>query len=371
MNSTNPTSVPSLIETRQSYTGNYDQKENIRENIENFIKDYWLDDIDDLSTAFEPEWGPYEVNSEFKQIEAMDVPKWFAKQISQGHIAAFFISLLFTKETFFDCQVEDFDQPSSYTCGRKIRQLMYSIMFKGIESEKIVISEYDRSQKQEGKCQVVKIPLPIEANINDMHIPSLSEIAEMEDKRQFLFDALGLESTVQFSSIFQLVLTAMMYWKKSSGLGINELHIAAILLCMIKSALNGEEVMSDKQPEILGYPVTDPQNMFQIRKRLFLKTGHFTQVRREFDIGIIHAFAEFQALLRDVMYLNELLQYPLQPVCPSRVFNGVFLYNAYCELQSHDTPKMYMCELLGNLSEDLKTLMDFLDMGADQSNDDT
>ena len=366
MNTTKPTSVTSFIET---YIHNQDQRKDDGHKIGKFIKNYNLKDVADLSAAFEIDWDPYETDSEFKQIEALNVPKWFAKQISQGHIDAFFIYLLFTKETFFDCQVEDFDQPSSYTCSRKLRQLMYSIMFKDIESEQIVISEYDRSLKKEGKRQIVKNHVPVQSNINYMNIPSLSEVTELKDKCQFFFDALRLNSTLQFNPNVQLALIVITYWKANSELGINELHTGAILLCMIKLALDREENMSGKQAGILGYPVIDHQNMFRIRKRLFFLTEHERHASREWDMGIIHVFAEFQAVLRDIMYFIELLQYPFKPVCPSRVFNGFFLYNAYCELQCPGDPKKYMCELLGNLSQDLKTLLHFLDLRADQNND--
>ncbi len=85
----------------------------------------------------------------------------------------------------------------------------------------------------------------------------------------------------------------------------------------------------------------------------------------QLDLSIVHAFAEFQSILRAVMTLNEFLQCPFQLVCPSKVYNGVFLYNVFGELKRKKDPHLFIFELLGTLSDDLKDLINLLDKVSD------
>ncbi len=260
--------------------------------------------------------------------------------------------------------MEDFDKPSANIFARSIRQIMYSILFKHID-KKTMIYEYDRSLQVDGKCQIEEHQISLKAEVNDTSIPSLSEVKDMDNPGQFMRLALGLDPIFQSDSDIQLVLLAMAFWKKNSYLNIKNVHIHAIFLSMINLAL--EDMENDKvikSSNIFGYAISEPQCMEMAGHRL---SRYYEKSIKSTDLSIVHAFAEFQSILRAVMNLNEFLQCPFQPICPSKVYNGVFLYNIFCELKSKKDLNLFICELLGTLSDDLKDLINLLDAISDKT----
>ena len=336
------TSPNSIIEEALSYIHDVDQRNEVQQKIEQSMKFYQLQDVSDLSAAFEPEWDPYESETEFKQLEALNIPKWLAKRISKDAIGTFLINALCTQtvpeqKIFLKRQVEDLDQPSPHTCSRKIRQTMYCMMFKDIEDKPRYICECDRSVRKGGKCQIEEDHV----SLNAIDFPSLAEIPNMKKKdiSQLMFHALGLDPFDQSESDMHLALIAMRFWRENSVLNIDNLHIYTLLLCMIKLAL-------DSSSEIFGHQVSDSQTARQKLRDFCQKAS-----QRAFDITVLHSFAEFQSILKALMNLNEFLQCPAKPVRPSQIFNGVFLHNTFCELQSHDDPKSHICEILAGAAD--------------------
>ncbi len=331
-----PTLGP-LITKALSYIPNKDE---VRQKISKSMEYYSLTNIHDLSTAFESEWNPYEVHSEFRKLQSFNIPEWFVKQISKDRIGTYILTVLFTRRTHLKCQVEDFAQPSSHACARKIRQIMYSILFKDTENKPTSICEYDRSGYNIQPNEVTMM-----ANVNGITIPSLGQISDMEDTRQFFFHVLGLNPNDEIESDIEIALIAMSFWKQNSELGINNLHLYALLLCIIK--LNLELGAVTKSSQILGHDIKESQNVEGSIRRLKEYHEKVDVKERDFEISVVHAFTEFQSIHRALMNFNEFLKCPVKPVCPSQMFNGGFLYSTFCDLRDHHhDPKSHIYEII-------------------------
>ncbi len=186
----------SIIEKALSYLNDRERIVEVRKKIYKSMESYQIENVYDLSGAFKPDWDPYESGSEFKQLEAFNIPQWFAKSLSQGRIGSFFITTLFSKRLYLTCKIEDFEQTIANTCARSIRQLMYSMLFQHMD-EKPIIYEYDRSLRIDEKCQIEDHKISLKTEVNVTSIPSLSEVEGMEDPGQFMCLALGLDPNFQ------------------------------------------------------------------------------------------------------------------------------------------------------------------------------
>ncbi len=352
LDSDKPKTTESIIKQVLSFIDkNYRPK--VQEMIEKSVAYYTFKDFEsDLSSAFELDWDPYQ--SAFKVLEAHNIPVWFARDISRSLIPTHFLNALFMKRVFRKCQIEDVSLESSHACSRPIRLLMYSIMLRNTTGVDLSegVCEYDRHQKSYKKYQIDPL-----TSVHGIEIPTLDEIPSLEDiqKRALVLQALGIDPDMQsrIQSELLLVFAAMAFWIKHSTLDIHELHICALILCIIKLNLDQKsELAAPVSHKIFGYPVTDPQEVLDsVKTRLskHSKPPHYTR-GKPFYVRTVHTFSEFQSVLLAMMDFNELLQRPFLSVCPSQVLSGVFLYNVFSELCLRSEPKLYISEMLGRSS---------------------
>ncbi len=358
LDSDKPKTTDSVIKLVLSFIDkNYRPK--VQEMIAKSMAYYTFKDFEsDLSSAFELDWDPYQ--SAFKVLEAQNIPVWFAREISRSRIPTHFLNALFVKRVFRKCQIEDVSLESTHACSRAIRILMYSIMFRNVTPIRNTsdadlregVCEYDRYQKSYKKYQIDPI-----TSVQGIEIPSLDEIPSMEDieKRSFVLRALRLDPDMQsrIKPESLLLFIAMAYWIKNSELDIHELHVCALIVCVIKLNLDQEDgVANPPCHQICGHPVTDSREVLDsVKTRLskHSKPPHYTR-GKPFYVRTVHAFSEFQSVLLAMMDFNEVLQRPFLSVCPSQVLNGVFLYNIFSELCLRSEPKLYISEVLGRSS---------------------
>ena len=353
-----PAKSPSaIVEKALSYIRDRNRRDDVRQKVEKSVQSYLLDDVVDLSNAFENDWNPYDDASDFKHLQDLKIPQWFAKRFSQDRIDNSVLDALYTQKVFLKCQVEDFTQPSSHACARKIRQITYSILCKGEDDKTRIrsVCEFDRIQRRvEGNQIAMKM------KVNGKAIPSLDQITELEVAGEFLYHALELDPSVIQKSDEELALMAMAFWRNTSKMDISNLHIYALLLCMIKLALDREHkaVPRTKSSDVLGFLFSKSVELVRKKLKQYHKKAALYVKARPLDISIIHAFAEYQSIFSALLNLNEVLRCPVKPICPSLVYNGVFVYNVFCELSTHSDAKFYICEILD------EAVMGFSDMFA-------
>ncbi len=338
-------SLSAIVEKALSYIRDRSRRDEARQMVEKSIKSYLLDNIVDLSAAFNSEWNTYAGDTDFKYLETLKIPQWFAKQFSQDRIDNSVLDALSTQKVFLKCQVEDFTQPSSHACARKIRQMTLSILCKGEDEKTRIrnICEFDRIQRRVEGNQIA-----IKMKINGKAIPGLDQIAELEDAGEFLYHAVELDPSVRQTCNEELAMIAIAFWKKNSKLEISNLHIYALLLCMINLSLDREHkaVIRTKSSDVLGFLFSKSVELVRKQLKQYHKKAALYVKARPFDISGIHAFAEFQSVFSALLNLNEVLKCPVKPICPSLVYNGVFVYNMFCELSTHSDAKFYICEIL-------------------------
>ncbi|XP_013379314.1 protein asteroid homolog 1-like [Lingula anatina] len=215
------------------------------------------------------------------------LPAWFAEQFRFSRVPKLMLNAVSLHRIFLLAQVEDMKQSSSYTCSRKLRQIIYGLLLthdkncnkeitestqtndinKGankeisitkstedvMTNEKLVkdssdndkdvssvayIVEYDRENKSQRKILVE----PMFEIPQYGPLPSLSSIPALscQERRDLLVSSLqqtGIERLDEVAEMFQLVLRAMVFWIMNAHPRVTQLHVSVLLVTLIKLAV--------------------------------------------------------------------------------------------------------------------------------------
>ncbi len=70
------------------------------------------------------------------------------------------------------------------------------------------------------------------------------------------------------------------------------------------------------------------------------------QNRKEFNLKLVHSFAQLQHCIQIIGILNSVLNFPFEPCQPHAVFSGTFLYNFYSEMHKRKLGDGYVTRTL-------------------------
>uniref|UniRef100_A0A3Q2ZT92 Asteroid domain-containing protein n=1 Tax=Kryptolebias marmoratus TaxID=37003 RepID=A0A3Q2ZT92_KRYMA len=235
-----------------------------------------------------------------REPPVLELPQWIIEAVRTGELTSFVTTVLTEKKMTLPPLVEDFSQPSSYKAALQIRRYFYGLLV-GTET----CTEYDREDPGPGPgpgpvVRANRVMLVIYVMINQISLQ-----ASMHLRQNILFEALKVStersSTENVPDHLKLPFRVTQFWfeyRQQNHPGpVNQFCLQALLL---------------------GF-LPDQPGAQLMHHHVFAAGGAF---KREMDglkakagplqLDVTHAFSQWQCCMRQSLYLNQLLKFPLQ-----------------------------------------------------------
>ncbi|KAK6327178.1 hypothetical protein J4Q44_G00028230 [Coregonus suidteri] len=241
------------------------------------------------------------------------LPDWTLLPLTKGRLPTRMVDVLQLRKVIQGVQVEDLHLPSGNTTSRPIRQVLYGLLL----GERREVEEYDREGKNLTSSKVKAI-LPSAAQ----HL----QLATLDQAPQSVRLEVFLETLDR--PLLQALLLGLVYGE----------------LCRQRKSQKGF---------IEEGPVLE-------RLRGLIQRG-----ARGLDLGVAHAYSQWQCCMRDGLDLNQLLCLPLpEPQC-AWLYRGTLVHQLVAELRQGVNPESLLME--DPPSEQLYSAM----LGATRSSQET
>ncbi|XP_017021970.1 protein asteroid [Drosophila kikkawai] len=357
-----------------------------------------------------------EVDSDGDEEEEVEVedktllfPQWFLDKLYPANLSRYFVDLIHLRKYINNPQIEHFPFHDSNELALPILNYVFSLLHhvEGAKTEPQLDEEgnplpieFTYLTRAVRVTNVKYLKMPIEKEPEYSFEPSCPDARHL----RFIFEANlpHVETEKLFRKLedlpedLRLYFLAIIYWLHRSE-HCDQLHLHALLLGLIVlrtidvtipaerevkafhkrfgKILKQERSVRDKEaaegirrgikPSLLELPVPDrmphvPKSDCYLTQERLLPHFHMQEIfKKKFDLyssTVIHAFAEFQAVVYQLNGLNALLDLPLPSPRMNQLFCGAFLYNMY-DLLRNRTDVRYHIENF--LLPDSKLMFDF------------
>ncbi|XP_061573774.1 protein asteroid homolog 1-like [Cololabis saira] len=235
-----------------------------------------------------------EVPPPFQQESGL-VPDWARLALTQTRLTPNILDVLRLQRMSLGIAVEPRDRPSVYVISRPIRQMMYGLLLGGGTS--LQVTERDRVDSH-----LIYVPVrpAFSATSKRLRLSSLHE-AEPFERLLVLMEALGVteESLSLLPAQLKLPVAVTCFWLQMAQPPPDLTLLKALLLGMSMGV------------------VTRPKAASQ--------TGNHRGAKKP-DVGVVYAFNQWQACLKDSVHLNQLLGFPLPDPEIARLYQGTTLH---------------------------------------------
>ncbi|XP_076593494.1 single-strand DNA endonuclease ASTE1 [Chaetodon auriga] len=221
------------------------------------------------------------------------VPDWTRLPLTQARLPSDILDVLLLRRMSLSCTVDTADTPSAHLTSRPLRQVMYGLLLG--EEGQLWVTERDRDG-----LQLTDIPvLPVFTRVTQQLTLSSLDKAEPSLRLQVLLEALGVTeaSLSHLPPQLRLPVAVTCYWLKRAQPPPEERLLKALLLGLSDGdVLRHRAVLQTQQPQTL-------------------------------DVGVVHAFNQWQSCLKDSVHLNQLLGCPLPEPHIAQLYEGTLVHH--------------------------------------------
>ncbi|XP_043270557.1 protein asteroid-like [Venturia canescens] len=337
-------------------------------------------------SSSEEEIYEYEKKYTNPKIEK-DWPSWFYRRFSRGELSSDCLSFMDSRMCSSWAHVEDFNYRCPIAMSFKILQVIDGLLVSGRTDEIPAMTFIARDGNDYKIHQFDKV---LEGTPT-VKFPNLAQLedTEMEVKKRIVDDTLGIADREHlFQDLptkWRLYIATMFFWMKSDEEPPrNSRHLYAMLLAMLIGIIDQKigyhrsqysftrsfgQKISDTLSERKLSRSKNPENVIEkssiiealdavteedclIAAPFFISRRSTRQILiespQEFDVTIVHVFAQFQYCCDAAMALNALLNYPYERPNISEFFNGTLLYNVYSDFQKQTDVESFIATNLEN-----------------------
>ncbi|KAM4600320.1 single-strand DNA endonuclease ASTE1-like [Polymixia lowei] len=238
------------------------------------------------------------------------VPDWAHLPLTQGRLSTYIRDILMLKIMPLSTVVDYEDLPSANLISRPIRQVMYGLLL-GVR-DGVQVEELDRENLNR-----VKIPVrPVfRGGAQQLKLDSLHE-AEPSVRLRVCLETLGVNETTLtgLPAHLRLPVAVTRYWLQKASPRPDPKLVQALLLGM-------EDGEIRRQREAMGGLPEDTDRM---------------------DLGVAHAYNQWQASLKDAIHLNQVLNFPLPEPQIAWLFRGTLVHQLERRLRSGTEPQLLL-----------------------------
>ncbi|EDW77836.1 uncharacterized protein Dwil_GK24697 [Drosophila willistoni] len=321
-----------------------------------------------------------EDDDDAEEIEVEDktllFPQWFLDKLYPAHLSRFLVDLIHLRKYINNPQIEHFPHPDSNELALPILNYIYALLNHVDVEESSPVElpiEYTYLTRAQRITNVRYNRLAIEQAPPYSFNPSVSDIRHL----RFIFESNlpQLDTEKLFKELdvlpqdLQLYFLAIVYWLHRSE-HCDLYHLNAIILCLVVlrtidvripaerevktfqrrfgKILKQERAVRNKEllegikrgvkPSLMELSVPDrmqhvpKSDCYLVQERL-LPHFHMQEIfKKKYDLystTVLHAFAEFQAVIYQLNALNSLISFPLLNTRMNQLYCGAFLYNLY------------------------------------------
>ncbi|XP_055780572.1 protein asteroid homolog 1-like [Salvelinus fontinalis] len=249
------------------------------------------------------------------------LPDWTLLPLMKGTLPSYMIYILLLRPVIQAVQVEDPSFPSGNITSRPIRQVFYGLLL----GERKEVEEYDREDTDLTSSKV-KAVLPSAARQLQLH--KLDQAPHPVRLEVFL-ETLGVsQSTLNgVPPHLGLPVAVTYYWLRHAHLQPDRPLLQALLLGLVYGELCRQRKSQREEGPVLE------------RLRGLIQRG-----ARSPDLGVAHAFSQWQYCMRDGLDLNQLLCFPLlEPQC-AWLYKGTMVHQLVAKLRGGVTPDSLLME---------------------------
>ncbi|EDX03288.1 GD23065 [Drosophila simulans] len=298
-------------------------------------------------------------------------PKWFLDKLYPAHLPRSFVDLMHLRKYINNPQIEHFPFHDSNEVALPILNYVFALLHH-VEGEKM------------------EPPLEVDMDMEGSTVPYLTYLTRALRVTN-LFIKLD-----QLPEDLRLYFLAIIYWlHRSEHCDLLHLHSLILSLVVLRTidvtipaerevktflkrfgkTLKAERAVRDKEaaegikrgikPALLELSVPDrmahvPKSDCYLTQQRLLPHFHMQEIfKKKFDLystTVIHAFAEFQAVVYQLNGLNSLLDLPLLSPRMNQLYCGAFLYNIYDLLRNRADVRYHVENFL---LPDSKLMFDF------------
>ncbi|KAL0963354.1 hypothetical protein UPYG_G00305260 [Umbra pygmaea] len=242
------------------------------------------------------------------------LPGWTMLPLINGRLPTKMVDVMLQKKAIQVAQVEDHGLASGNTTSRPIRQVLYGLLLGGGD----VVEEYDRKGLKLTNSSV-KAVLPRSAE--QLHLDMVDKVPASVRLEVFVEAvAVSLATLQGLPPHLKLPVAVTCYWMRCAKPQPDQLQ--ALLLGLVYGELSRQRK---------GQPVGVPE---------LENLGALIQpAARRVDLGVAHAYSQWQSCLRDSLDLNQLLCFPLpEPEC-AWLYKGTLVHQVVARLRTGVTPE--------------------------------
>ncbi|KXJ27112.1 protein asteroid homolog 1 [Exaiptasia diaphana] len=213
-----------------------------------------------------------------------DVPKYVIDRHREGDFPSRYFGVISCARHILKFQIEDVKQKTANRCSKKLRQIIYGILFKPGENGNEVM-EWDRTGTVAQNQRVKPDHRPVKG-FGDL--PDLESIEHMDDEqRRKLLSSIfkmKVKSVTSLPESKQLFIMSIRYWISHARPKVNKRQVQTLILQHLQPR-NFEEMPS-------------------------------------FDISLQHNLAQWQSVMTETIFLNEILLDAFPEPDLSTLYNG-------------------------------------------------
>uniref|UniRef100_A0A671X067 Asteroid domain-containing protein n=1 Tax=Sparus aurata TaxID=8175 RepID=A0A671X067_SPAAU len=209
------------------------------------------------------------------------VPDWIRLPFTQARLSSDILDVLLLQRKNLGYPVADADTPSAYLTSRPIRQVMYGLLL-GCRGGPV--------QERDRKGLHLKF-IPVQPALRGVRL-------------QVLLEALGVtEASLScLPTRLRLLMAVTCYWMQRAKPRPNDRLLRALLL---------------------GVDTLDLQIQNQ-----------------KLNVGVAHAFSQWQACMKDSIHLNQLLGYPLPEPQIAKLYEGTVVHNLVHQMRTRKMKRL-------------------------------
>ncbi|XP_062501644.1 protein asteroid homolog 1-like [Corticium candelabrum] len=277
-----------------------------------------------------------------RMVDDIAFPEWVIESFKKMKFSKVAVQAGSRSRIGMRVQMEHMARPSSHTCSRPIRQVMYAILFRGTIDTQSTVTEVGRLDSHVAlKEYEVEIPMPD-------NVCKLAEIQSSccEERLRVLLSVLGcdIQKLENLEEDWRLPAAALYYWSHLEDHPPSDKAVYAAVFSFVSCYLAFDKLVNEATS---SYSLTSLAQPVMPLKELPPERP---------DVTLTHSFAEFQSILYYTIVLNSVLNFPLPNFNAAQLFNGILVH---CAAAKYDTyqefiaglkySKMFenICQLLG------------------------
>ncbi|XP_030249258.1 protein asteroid homolog 1-like isoform X1 [Sparus aurata] len=232
------------------------------------------------------------------------VPDWIRLPFTQARLSSDILDVLLLQRKNLGYPVADADTPSAYLTSRPIRQVMYGLLL-GCRGGPV--QERDRKGLH---LKFIPVQPALRGVAEQLQLNSLDK-AEASQRLQVLLEALGVtEASLScLPTRLRLLMAVTCYWMQRAKPRPNDRLLRALLLGVANSDA--------------------------LRRRADLQIQN-----QKLNVGVAHAFSQWQACMKDSIHLNQLLGYPLPEPQIAKLYEGTVVHNLVHQMRTRKMKRL-------------------------------